>query len=216
MKKYAIILAAGEGKRSGLDFPKQFFKINNKPIICYTVEKFLQIKNIEIILVINKNNNWGKIINEYKNYPNLSIAKGGKRRFDSVKNGLKYIKNDGIIAIHDGARPLVSKNLIKNLFKSALRNNNAIPYIHLKDTIRNVDQNKNKSLNRKNFVLIQTPQVFHSSDIKKAYNQKFDKKFTDDSNVFEHLNKKINLVKGEEKNFKITTENDLKLAKYYI
>ena len=71
-------------------------------------------------------------------------------------------------------------------------------------------------MNRKNYVLIQTPQVFDNSDIKKAYDQKYNKKFTDDANVFETLNKKINLIKGEERNFKITTENDLKLAKKYL
>ena len=216
MKKYAIILAAGEGKRSGLDFPKQFFEINDKPIICYTIEKFLEIKKIEIILVVNKNKNWEKILSNYKNLSNISIVKGGKRRYDSVKNGLKFIKDEGIVAIHDGARPLLSKSLIENLFKNALKNNNAIPYINLKDTIRKVDQNKNKSLNRKNYVLIQTPQVFQSSEIKKAYKQKFNNKFTDDSNVFESLNKKINLIKGEEKNFKITTKKDLILAENYL
>ena len=216
MKKYAIILAAGEGKRTGLVFPKQFYKINNKPIICYTIEKFLEIKNIQITLVVSNNKNWGKIINNYKNYSNLSIVKGGKNRFDSVKNGLKSIKGQGMVAIHDGVRPLLSKNLIENLFKSALKKNNAIPYIHLKDSIRKITDNNNKSLNRKNYVLIQTPQVFDNSNIKKAYNQKYDKKFTDDANVFETLNKKINLIKGEEKNFKITTENDLKLAKKYL
>ena len=216
MKKYAIILAAGEGKRTGLVFPKQFYKINNKPIICYTIEKFLEIKNIQITLVVSNNKNWGKIINNYKNYSNLSIVKGGKSRFDSVKNGLKSIKGQGMVAIHDGVRPLLSKNLIENLFKSALKKNNAIPYIHLKDSIRKITDNNNKSLNRKNYVLIQTPQVFENSNIKKAYDQKYDKKFTDDANVFETLNKKINLIKGEEKNFKITTENDLKLAKKYL
>ena len=216
MKKYAIILAAGEGKRTGLVFPKQFYKINNKPIICYTIEKFLEIKNIQITLVVSNNKNWGKIINNYKNYSNLSIVKGGKSRFDSVKNGLKSIKGQGMVAIHDGVRPLLSKNLIENLFKSALKKNNAIPYIHLKDSIRKITDNNNKSLNRKNYVLIQTPQVFDNSDIKKAYDQKYDKKFTDDANVFETLNKKINLIKGEERNFKITTENDLKLAKKYL
>ena len=216
MKKYAIILAAGEGKRTGLVFPKQFYKINNKPIICYTIEKFLEIKNIQITLVVSNNKNWVKIINNYKNYSNLSIVKGGKSRFDSVKNGLKSIKGQGMVAIHDGVRPLLSKNLIENLFKSALKKNNAIPYIHLKDSIRKITDNNNKSLNRKNYVLIQTPQVFDNSNIKKAYNQKYDKKFTDDANVFETLNKKINLIKGEEKNFKITTENDIKLAKKYL
>ena len=216
MKKYAIILAAGEGKRSGLDFPKQFFKINDKPIICYTIEKFLKIKNIEIILVVNNNKKWENILINYKNHINISIVKGGKRRYNSVKNGLKFINDEGIVAIHDGARPLVSKKLIKNLFKNALKKNNAIPYINLKDSIRKVGKNKNKSLNRKNYILIQTPQVFNSLDIKKAYKQKFNKRFTDDSNVFESLNKKINLIKGEEKNFKITTKNDLKLAKIYL
>ena len=214
MKKYAIILAAGQGKRSGLDFPKQFYKINDKPIICYTIEKFLKIKKIEIILVVNNNKNWGKILINYKDHNNIYIVEGGKRRYDSVKNGLKYVKDDGIVAIHDGARPLISKNLIENLFKTALKKNNAIPYITLKDTIRKI--NKNKSLDRKNYVLIQTPQVFHSSEIKKAYMQKFNKKFTDDSNVFESLNKKINLIKGEEKNFKITTKKDLILAENYL
>ena len=215
-KNIALIVSGGEGKRFDKKKPKQFFKINNKPIICYTIEKFLEVKNIEIILVVSNNKNWQKIINNYRNYTNLSIVKGGKNRFDSVKNALKSLKNKGIVAIHDGVRPLISKKLIENLFKSALKKNNAIPYIDLKDSIRKVDDNKNKSLKRENYVLIQTPQVFHNSDIKKAYNQKFDKKFTDDANVFESLNKKINLIKGEEKNFKITTKNDLKLAEKYL
>ena len=202
------------------DLPKQFITLQGKPVLMRTIDRFVSAlkSNVSIVLVLPEDqiDFWKELCAEHDFKTAHQIVVGGKTRFDSVKNGLKSIKGEGMVAIHDGVRPLLSKNLIENLFKSALKKNNAIPCIHLKDSIRKVTDNNNKSLNRKNYVLIQTPQVFDYSDIKKAYDQKFDKKFTDDANVFETLNKKINLIKGEERNFKITTKNDLKLAKKYL
>ena len=218
MKKYAIILAAGKGKRTGINLPKQFYNINKKRLIFYTIEKFLSIKKIKIIVVISKNkiNYWKKISKIYSYHSNIQIVKGGKTRFDSVKNALNEIKEEGIVAIHDGVRPFITKKLINNLFQKAKKYNNAIPYIHLKDSIRKMNNKKNLSLNRKDYVLIQTPQVFNISEIKNAYKNNSNRKFTDDASVYETLKKKINLIKGEELNFKITSKDDLKIAENYL
>ena len=221
MKKYAIILAAGKGTRAGIDLPKQFYIINNKPLIIHTIEKFLSIKNIKIILVIPKNkiDYWKKISKIYSLHSNIIIVKGGKTRFNSVNNALEKIKEEGTVAIHDGVRPFLTVKLIKKLFKNGIQKNNAVPYVNLSDSIRKINKKTNQNINRKNYVLIQTPQVFNISEIKKAYKKNLaynNDKFKDDASVYETLNKKINLIKGEDLNFKITSKNDLKIAEYYL
>ena len=202
MKKYAIILAAGKGTRAGIDLPKQFYIINNKPLIIHTIEKFLSIKNIKIILVIPKNkiDYWKKISKIYSLHSNIIIVKGGKTRFNSVNNALEKIKEEGTVAIHDGVRPFLTVKLIKKLFKNGIQKNNAVPYVNLSDSIRKINKKTNQNINRKNYVLIQTPQVFNISEIKKAYKKNLaynNDKFKDDASVYETLNKKINLIKGE-------------------
>ena len=221
MKKYAIILAAGKGKRTGINLPKQFYIINKKPLITHAIEKFLSIKNIKIILVIAKSkiDYWKKISKNNSFHSNILIVEGGKTRFNSVNNALEKIKGEGIVAIHDGVRPFITTKLINKLFNHAKKNNNAVPHLILKDSIRKVNKSMNHHVNRKDYVLIQTPQVFNISEIKKAYKKNSlntANKFTDDASIYETLNKKINLIKGEELNFKITSKNDLKIAEYYL
>src|SRR5574343_90879 len=143
MKKYAIIVAGGNGSRMSSETPKQFLHLQNKPILMHTLEKF-SIDDIEIILVLNVDYHeyWLKLCKEFNfNIPH-SLVKGGRNRFESVKNGLKLTTPKSIIAIHDAVRPLISVDKIREAFQVAESRGNAVLSIVSKDSIRRV-QNDN-------------------------------------------------------------------------
>ena len=143
---------------------------------------------------------------------NHTIVEGGQTRYHSVKNAISKINGDGIIAIHDGVRPLVSQTTIDQVFEIASINGNAIPYLDLVDSIRFVDSDNNNPVDRNKYKLIQTPQAFDCRLIKKAYEQSWNESFTDDASLVEKLGVKINLVPGNRENIKITTQIDLHIA----
>lgn len=219
MQEYAIITAGGIGKRMGAKKPKQFLEIKNKPILQHTIDVFKSYnKKIKIILVLPMEHivTW-KNICEDKGYKiDYEIAVGGKERFDSIKQGLKFISKDGLVAIHDAVRPLVSEKTIKETFKSAKESGNAIPVMPVVESLRMVNSIKNIAVDRKQFQLVQTPQCFQVSLIKEAYKQNYNPNFTDDASVLEKLGYKINLVEGNRENIKITTKEDLKFAKAFM
>ncbi len=199
--------------------PKQFLPLNNKPLIFYTIEKFVvAIPNINVTVVLQEEQfaYWKKICEDYNFSQPHTLAKGGQTRFHSVKNGLEAISGDGIVAIHDAVRPLVSQDLIKKAFKIAAEKGNAVPAIELKDSIREVAGNNSKHLERKKFRLVQTPQCFNLPLIKRAYDQSFSENITDDATLVEHLGERINLVEGEETNIKITTSFDIIIAEMLL
>jgi 2-C-methyl-D-erythritol 4-phosphate cytidylyltransferase len=215
MKKFVIIVAGGTGSRMHAHVPKQFLNINGKPILFYTIKCFDNyLKGIPIILVLPEPyiDYWKSITR--KNSFNIShqITKGGDTRILSVKNGLKLINEPGLIAIHDGVRPLVSKETLHTVFLEAEKVGNAIPAIPVTESMRKVDIKNSEPVNRDNYRLIQTPQCFHSDLIKKAYEQEFKEEFTDDASVVEALGIKINLVTGNPENIKITRPADLKFV----
>ena len=144
------------------------------------------------------------------------LAFGGKTRFHSVKSGLNLISEEGIVFIHDGVRPLVSVKTVTNCFNTTLEKGNALPVISAVESIRFSDGNNNKSVDRSNYFLVQTPQTFKVELIKKAYSQDYSKEFTDDSSVLEKIGEKINLVEGNRENIKITYPEDLLIAKTLI
>lgn len=144
--------------------------------------------------------------------PHKLIA-GGKTRFDTVRNGLSCVQEDGIVFIHDGVRPFVSQETIRRCYETALRKGNAIPVLPVTESVRQVDKNGNFPVSREQYVLIQTPQTFRVSLIKKAYEQEYSPEFTDDASVLEKTGVKINLVKGNRENIKITWPEDLIYAK---
>ena len=136
---------------------------------------------------------------------NIKYVKGGKKRFISVKNGLKKISNKkGIVAIHDGVRPLISETLIKTLYESAKKLGNAIPYTPVINTLRKYKVESNLSVNRNNYINIQTPQVFKIKNILNSFKLIKGSDYTDESSVIEKSGEKINLILGEEKNIKLT------------
>jgi len=212
-KKYAIIVAGGNGSRMNSDLPKQFLLIHNKPILMHTLEKFA-IDDIEIILVLNVDFHeyWLNLCKEYNFTIPHTLVKGGNTRFDSVKNGLSEISSKSIIAIHDAVRPLISSDKIRYAFKKAEELGNAVLSIVSRDSVRRLQDDTSTIINREEIYLIQTPQLFHSDILHKAYQEKFRNEFTDDASVVERLGIKINLIEGENANIKITYPEDLIIA----
>ena len=203
----------------GCSMPKQFLEINNKPILLHTVQKMHQsLEDSEIILVLPKAEfkNWENICQKHKFNISHKLVEGGNTRFESVKNGLKKIKESSVIAIHDGVRPLVNKNVVKQCMLIAKDKGSAVPVIKVDDSLRKKTLNGSISVNRNEFLIVQTPQCFKSEIILKAYQQDFNNKFTDDASVVEDLGLEIQLVKGNKENIKITTPEDLKKAKFYF
>lgn len=238
MKKYALIVAGGVGKRMKSNIPKQFMLLGSKPLLFHSLKAFSDCdKEIEIIIVLPEEyfKTWGLLCSAYNINIKYKLAKGGKTRFHSVKNGLALInfKKEAIVAIHDAARPLISKNLITELFRTAEQYGNAIPAITPKDSLREIEKsfkfqvsslkfdvskheiNNNiisKTKDRNNFRLIQTPQCFNIKLLKEGFKQKYKREFTDDATVIESIGKKIRLVEGDRNNIKITTPADLIIA----
>jgi len=207
-----IILGGGIGKRFGGDIPKQFLLLKNKPIIFHSIiraKKFLNPKQIIVVLAKDWIDYWNKITEKYELRIELDVVIGGEERFFSVKNALKFVKNTKIVAVHDGVRPNISFELLNKLFKNALKKGNAIPYVKVNDTIFNIKDNEYKE--RKNFICLQTPQFFETLTLIKAYDTEYNKSFTDDSSVVKKFGVKLNFVKGDKKNIKITDKEDLKI-----
>ncbi|WP_297636356.1 2-C-methyl-D-erythritol 4-phosphate cytidylyltransferase [uncultured Clostridium sp.] len=217
----AIILAGGRGKRMNSDISKQYIEINEKPILYYTIKKFMNCKEIDEIIVVVPKDEIGyckeKIIDKY-DLKIKSIVEGGKERKDSVLNGLRSIDKTDIVLIHDGARPFFSENLILDGIKFAKLYKSAAPGVMPKDTIKIKDKEcfSKKTLNRAELVAIQTPQIFDYDLILNCH-ERIDKEHievTDDTSVVEKYGHKVYLYEGEYTNIKITTPEDLVLAEF--
>lgn len=212
MKLYAVIVAGGSGKRMHAELPKQYLEIAGKPVLMHTLEKFKTFnEDIEIITVLPENQlrYWGELQKRYSFSVQHTLVKGGRARFFSVRNGLKFVESPGLVAIHDGVRPFVSIETIKRSFETAERLGNAIPVISPSDSLRMVTGEDNKPISRLYVKQVQTPQVFDAELIKKAYQQEYIPEFTDDATVLERTGVKINLVEGNRENIKITNPEDL-------
>ena len=215
MKLYALIVAGGSGRRMGTDIPKQFLEIAGKPILMHTIERFYDFdESIEIITVLPENQLlfWSELKEKYSFSIQHKIVRGGETRFFSVKNGLEFVDPSGQVAIHDGVRPLVSNDTIRRCFESADKYGNCIPVISPSDSLRMITQEGNRPVDRMQFKQVQTPQVFKSELIKKAYQQEYQPDFTDDATVLERMGEKINMVEGNRENIKITNPQDMIIA----
>lgn len=189
--------------------------MNGKPILFHTLERFHRFDpSIKIILVLSSEyfSYWKRLCTKHKFSLPYSLVPGGKERFFSVLNGLTLVKEKSIVAIHDGVRPLVSRETIKRCFDRALKLGNAIPVIPINESLRQKKKNGSFAVDRDDFFIVQTPQCFNSDILKKAYLQGYSEKFTDDASVMEKYGKKIHLVEGNRENIKITSPVDLKVA----
>jgi 2-C-methyl-D-erythritol 4-phosphate cytidylyltransferase len=215
MKKYAILVAGGSGTRMNTSTPKQFLLLNNKPLIYYTINTFLNtFDDIDIVLVLPEEHleTGNSIISTYFQDKKITIVIGGKTRFDSVKNGLNHVAENSIVFVHDAVRCLVSADLITRSYHQTLEKGNAIPAIASKDSVRIVTGDANKSIDRTTVKQIQTPQVFKSEILLPAFETAFQSFFTDEASVVEHFGHPIFLIEGEENNIKITHPIDLLIA----
>ncbi|MFN8436696.1 MAG: 2-C-methyl-D-erythritol 4-phosphate cytidylyltransferase [Cytophagales bacterium] len=214
MKKYAIIVAGGSGKRMGSEIPKQFLALQKKPILFQTLHKFENICD-DIILVLPENQieYFHKLCKKFKFNTKAKIVTGGIERFHSVKNGLDQLNldNEAVVAVHDAVRPLVSKELIIKSFECAYSHGNCVVAVPSKDSLRKISEGKSKSVTRSEYFMVQTPQVFNLNILKEAYQQEYNN-FTDDASVLESLGLNIHLLEGEYSNIKITTKEDLIIA----
>jgi 2-C-methyl-D-erythritol 4-phosphate cytidylyltransferase len=224
-QEYALIVAGGKGTRIKSKIPKQFLELNGEPILLHSVKAFFRYsEKIKVILVLPADDfsTWHAIVKKFNFNKPLLLQEGGDTRFQSVKKGLEKIDGDGLVAIHDGVRPLVSENIIGASFRLAAVHKSAVAAVRLKESIRMTDpasskdtagrQDQTKSVDRSKFRLIQTPQTFDVSLIKKAYEIKEDESLTDDASVAERAGHSISLFEGSYENIKITTTEDLLIA----
>lgn len=218
MNKTALIVAGGSGTRMETNVPKQFLLLGGKPILMHTIEAFYNNGVNHIILVLPQSQIafWNQLCQTHQFTIQHQIVPGGASRFESVQNGLQYCNNDDLVAIHDGVRPFISKEIILNSFETAAQKGNAVAAVRLKDSIRKVELLSNKNVNRDNYYLIQTPQTFKAQLIKEAYAAQDHINFTDDASVLESNGHAINLIPGNYKNIKITTPEDLLVGEAFL
>ncbi|WP_347839115.1 2-C-methyl-D-erythritol 4-phosphate cytidylyltransferase [uncultured Draconibacterium sp.] len=219
LKKFALIVAGGSGNRMNSSVPKQFLEIKGKPVLMFTFEAFLNFDpQIEFVLVLPQSQveTWKKLCKKHAFYTNYKLAFGGENRFQSVRNGLELIKEEGIVFIHDGVRPLVSAQTIRNCFNTAQKYGNALPVVAPAESVRHADKMGNKAVDRSEYFLVQTPQTFTVNAIKQAYKSAPNEQFTDDASVLEFAGRKIHLVDGNRENIKITWPQDLIVAQSFL
>ena len=218
-KEYVIVTAGGMGTRMDSEIPKQFMELNGLPVIMHSINAFADYSStIKLIVVLPSGHmdEWNSILEKFPIPIEFEVCTGGESRFDSVKNGLELIDGEGLVAVHDAVRPLVSVQLIKECFLRAAQKGSAIPVVSLTDSAREITGEESRPIDRDKFRLVQTPQVFDLTLLKKAYSQAYRSSFTDDASVVEAFGSKIFLVEGEKKNIKITTQEDLLIAKAYL
>lgn len=220
MKYFAIIVAGGSGTRMNADLPKQFLPLQGKPILMHTIAAFHACTlEPEVIVVLNiqQHQYWEELCKVYNFDIPHQLVSGGQERFHSVSNGLQAIKGNGIVAIHDAVRPLISPELIRRCFEVAAEKGNAVVGLQPTDSIRRINANgRSEAIKRNMVALIQTPQAFDIKTLRKAYLQPFRNDFTDDASVVEHMGTEIHLIEGERSNIKITFKEDMEIAKYYL
>ncbi|MBR5019833.1 MAG: 2-C-methyl-D-erythritol 4-phosphate cytidylyltransferase [Bacteroidales bacterium] len=216
MKRYAVIVAGGQGVRMGADRPKQFLEIGGKPILRHTLERFLDFDpEIEVIVVLPEAQKawWRDYCRQSGFLQRYAMVSGGITRFHSVQNALKYVGDSGVVAVHDGVRPLVRRELLERTFAAADRWQAVVPAVPAVESMRKmVGETESVPVNRDGMMLVQTPQLFEAGVLKKAYRQAFSTAFTDDASVVEASGVPVHIVPGDRINLKITTPEDLRLA----
>ena len=214
--RYAVVLAAGEGRRMHTDLPKQFLELGGRPILRRTLERFLEFDpEIQLIVVLpsDRIDYWREYCSRTGFRPRMRLVAGGLTRFHSVKNALEFVPDGALVAIHDGVRPLLPADFLPDLFTRALRADAVIPVLPVVESLRELQgAGISRAVERSRFVSVQTPQVFRSEKLKAAYAQPYSPLFTDDASVAEAAGIKISLCDGRRENIKITTPEDLTLA----
>lgn len=210
-----IIVAGGSGKRMQSALPKQFMMLGGLPVVAHTINTFSEaLPGAEIVVVLPEEHIplWRNLAARFDIAVHRCIA-GGKERFHSVKNGLDALSEEvEYVAVHDGVRALATKKMILRVQLAAEETGAAIPVTEVVDSYRRVDGLESYIVPRTELRIVQTPQTFSAALLRRAYEQPFSDKFTDDASVVEALGAKITLVEGERRNIKLTTPEDMLIA----
>jgi 2-C-methyl-D-erythritol 4-phosphate cytidylyltransferase len=219
MKKYLIVVAGGKGMRMGGEMPKQFQLLAGRPVVMVTLERLYAMDpSMQLILVLpaDQMELWKNLSREYEFAVPLILAQGGTTRFHSVQNGLAQVDDidEALVGVHDGVRPFVSSAVLDECFREASLHGAAIPMIDLQDSLRHIvgGNGVTEVVPRDRYRLVQTPQVFRLSLLRRAYEQRFVESFTDDASVVEALGEQVVGVVGNRENIKLTTPFDLVIA----
>lgn len=216
--RFAIIVAGGTGTRIQSTMPKQFLPLGGLPMLAHSLRAFYSFDpDIRLLLVLPEQHiaTWQALSQEFKLDVLYQVIHGGEERFYSVRNALHTIHDEhGLVAVHDAARPFVSVELIERCYQKAAELSSAIPSLPLKDSIRVQQEGNWRPADRTHYRSVQTPQVFDLHALKKAYHQPYNPLFTDDATVYELAGYPVHLLEGEDKNWKVTTAQDLEYAQY--
>ena len=219
---YAIIVAGGKGLRMGGEVPKQYLPVGGVPILMRTLQAFHDAdEDMDIVLVLPKDQQeyWEQLCVEYRFTVPHRLTIGGETRFHSVQNGLALVPDDaeGVVGVHDGVRPFVSKEVIRRCYDAALEQGAVVPVVPVVETVRQLlPEGDSLTVDRNLYRLVQTPQVFRIALLKEAYRQPYRPEFTDDASVVEELGHRVALVDGNRENIKITTPSDIQYAEFLI
>lgn len=217
MDRYALVVAGGHGARMSSEIPKQFLPLCGEPLLAHTLRKFNSLGTIPV-LVLHPDwlSYWQALSGKLQHLPEHRIVPGNITRAGSVLNGLKALPDNGLVAVHDAARPLVSRVLITKLYDHAAQHGNAIPVIECRDSLRQLKGDSSIAVDRSYFRIVQTPQVFDLSTLKQAFMKEGYEHFADEASLVESSGIPIHLIPGEESNIKITFPLDFRIAEAWM
>lgn len=199
----------------GAVVPKQFLTLVGKPVLCHSIEAFQRFDPTMQLIVVLPNDQidgWRTLCTRHGFTIEHVVVSGGEERFHSVQQGLKEVKHDGLVAVHDGVRPLVSVELIERCFVAASAHGSAIPVVPVSSSVRELVGEGSHAVDRSRLRVVQTPQCFRAELLRKAFELPYDPTFTDEATLVERMGLEVHLVEGEEHNIKVTTPTDLILA----
>ncbi len=211
-KIYIMLVAGGKGTRLLGETPKQFQIVAGKPLVMHTFDAFSAFfGKAEFLLVLPELEigRWKHLCADYDFQLPHTLVEGGPTRYHSVKNGLAFVTDNSLVFIHDAVRPLVSREVLLDCLQVARIHGTAIPVVPLTESLRQVENGISRAVDRSRFRIVQTPQVFRSDILKKAYLQAYRDTFTDDASVVENSGQPLHLVNGNPENIKVTRPGDL-------
>ena len=214
-KRGVIIVAGGSGKRMQSTVPTLFLMLGSLPVVAHTINRFSEaLPGADIVVVLPEEHValWKNLAARFDVAVHRCVV-GGKERFGSVKRGIEALSPEvEYIAVHDGVRALISKRLIIRTMLDCEEHGATIPVVEVADSYRRVEGEESHIVPRSELRIVQTPQIFRADILRKAYEQEFSAKFTDDASVVEAMGGKIWLVEGEKSNIKLTTPEDMEWA----
>jgi 2-C-methyl-D-erythritol 4-phosphate cytidylyltransferase len=215
MQRSTIIVAGGSGKRMGAAIPKQFLLLKGRPLLMWTLEAFNRFDPaMQLVVVLPKDHHgtWQELCDEHGFALAHTLVSGGAERFHSTFEGLKAVTHEGLVAVHDGVRPLVSAALIARCFAAAEEHGAAIPVVPISPSVRELTEEGSQAMDRSRLRAVQTPQCFRVPLLRRAFELPYDPAFTDEATLVERLGVDVHLIEGEEHNIKVTTPFDLQVA----